>query len=100
MLTPGCSPAQVNAIAGGGASSETKEDKLDKCKFGSSRDAEAGHVLLIYIAAIDWVQENILGQGKQDNESATEQFKDEQMSDFLRREYKNTTGSDFFVKDK
>ncbi|OJT06803.1 hypothetical protein TRAPUB_2320 [Trametes pubescens] len=71
---------KVNAIAGGGASSETKEDKLDK--------------------SIDWVQENILGQGKQDNESATEQFKDEQMSDFLRREYKNTTGSDFFVKDK
>ncbi|KAL1948329.1 hypothetical protein VTO73DRAFT_12404 [Trametes versicolor] len=71
---------KVNAMAGGGASSETKEDKLDK--------------------SIDWVQEHVLGQGKQDNESATEQFKDEQMSDFLRREYKSATGSDFFVKDK
>lgn len=55
---------------------------------------------LIGIAAIDWVQEHVLGQGKQDNEGAAEQFKDEQMSDFLRREYKSATGSDFFVKDK
>lgn len=29
---------------------------------------------------VDWVQENVLGQGKQDNESAVEQAKDEQIS--------------------
>lgn len=63
-------------------------------------DRPDGLRLLIGIVAIDWVQEHVLGQGNQDNESATEQFKDEQMSDFLRREYKSATGSDFFVKDK
>lgn len=31
-------------------------------------------------AGVDWVQENVLGQGKQDNESAVEQAKDEQIS--------------------
>lgn len=31
-----------------------------------------------------------MGQGKQDNESAVEQAKDEQISDFLRGQYKNT----------
>ncbi|KAH9848130.1 hypothetical protein C2E23DRAFT_740326, partial [Lenzites betulinus] len=71
---------QMNEMAGGGTSSEAKEDKLDK--------------------TIDWVQEHLLGQGEQNNESASEQFKDEQISDFLRRGYKNTTGSEFFVKDK
>lgn len=30
------------------------------------------------------VQEKVMGQGPQDNESAIEQAKDEQMSDFLR----------------
>lgn len=30
------------------------------------------------------VQEKVMGQGPQDNESAIEQAKDEQMSDFIR----------------
>ena len=38
---------KVNSAAGGGKSSEKNEDGLDK--------------------AIDYVQENVLGQGKQDN---------------------------------
>ncbi|KAI0819888.1 hypothetical protein BC628DRAFT_1331820 [Trametes gibbosa] len=71
---------QMNEMAGGGASSEEKEDKLDK--------------------TIDWVQEHVLGQGPQNNESASEQFKDEQISDLIRHGYKSTTGSEFFVKDK
>ena len=29
-------------------------------------------------------QQNVLGQGAQDNESAVEQAKDEQISDFIR----------------
>lgn len=41
-----------------------------------------------------------MGQGKQDNESAVEQAKDEQISDFLRGQYKNTVGSDIPIKDK
>lgn len=32
-------------------------------------------------SGVDWVQENVLGQGPQDNESAFEQAKDEQISD-------------------
>lgn len=49
---------------------------------------------------VDWVQEHVLGQGPQDNESAVEQAKDEQISDFIRDKYKNTTGSDFPIADK
>lgn len=41
-----------------------------------------------------------MGGGKQDNESAVEQAKDEQISDFLRGQYKSTTGSDVPIKDK
>jgi hypothetical protein len=51
------------------------------------------------VLAVDWTQER-LGQGKQDNESAVEQAKDEQISDFIRDRYKQTTGKDFFVADK
>jgi len=40
------------------------------------------------------IQEKVLGQGSQDNESAVEQAKDEQISDYIRGQYKNATGSD------
>lgn len=49
---------------------------------------------------IDAVQQYGFKQGPQDNESAVEQAKDEQISDFIRDKYKSTTGSDFPVKDK
>jgi hypothetical protein len=45
-------------------------------------------------------QEKVLGQGPQGNESAVEQAKDEQISDFIRREYKSVTGSEIPIKDK
>jgi len=35
-------------------------------------------------SGVDFVQEKFLGQGPQDNESAVEQAKDEQISDFIR----------------
>jgi hypothetical protein len=41
-----------------------------------------------------------MGQGAQDNESAVEQMKDEQISDFIRNKYKSTTGSDLPIPDK
>jgi hypothetical protein len=41
-----------------------------------------------------------MGAGDQSNESAVEQAKDEQISDFIRGQYKSTTGSDFPIKDK
>ena len=40
-------------------------------------------------AAIDRVQEHIIGQDQQSNESAAEQLKDEQISDICRRECAN-----------
>jgi hypothetical protein len=49
---------------------------------------------------VDFVQEKFLGQGPQDNESAVEQAKDEQISDFIREKYKGATGKDFPIKDK
>ncbi|KAL8741861.1 MAG: hypothetical protein Q9190_005585 [Brigantiaea leucoxantha] len=71
---------KVNSMAGGGKESEKKEDYLDK--------------------GIDYVQENVMGQGPQNNESAVEQAKDEQISDFIRSKYKSTTGSDMPIADK
>jgi hypothetical protein len=49
---------------------------------------------------VDYVQEKFLGQGAQDNESAMEQAKDEQISDFIRDKYRTATGSDMPIKDK
>ncbi|OLN94076.1 hypothetical protein CCHL11_08872 [Colletotrichum chlorophyti] len=71
---------KLNSVAGGGRESEKQEDGLDK--------------------AVDFVQEKVLGQGSQDNESAAEQAKDEQISDFIRGQYKSTTGKDFPIEDK
>ncbi|EHL02687.1 hypothetical protein GLAREA_02086 [Glarea lozoyensis ATCC 20868] len=71
---------KVNEAAGGGKESEKNEDYLDK--------------------GVDFVQEKFMGAGPQDNESAVEQAKDEQISDFIRGQYKNTTGSDVPIKDK
>ncbi|KAF2015690.1 hypothetical protein BU24DRAFT_421996 [Aaosphaeria arxii CBS 175.79] len=71
---------KLNSAAGGGRESEKNEDLLDK--------------------GVDFVQEKFLGQGAQDNESAVEQAKDEQISDYIRKGYKSTTGSDFPVADK
>ncbi|KAJ8121393.1 hypothetical protein O1611_g10115 [Lasiodiplodia mahajangana] len=71
---------KLNSVAGGGKESEKNEDALDK--------------------GVDWVQEHVLGQGDQSNESAAEQAKDEKISDFIREQYKKSTGTDFPVKDK
>lgn len=49
---------------------------------------------------MDAVQQYGLGQGPQDNESAVEQAKDEQISDFIRGKYKSTTGEDIPIEDK
>jgi hypothetical protein len=49
---------------------------------------------------IDAVQQYGFGQGDQSNESAVEQAKDEQISDFIRGKYKDMTGSDMPIKDK
>ncbi|KAK5111577.1 hypothetical protein LTR62_004873 [Meristemomyces frigidus] len=71
---------KFNNAAGGGAQGEKNEDYLDK--------------------GVDLVQEKFLGQGPQNNESAVEQAKDEQISDFIRKEYKSVSGSDIPIKDK
>ena len=55
---------------------------------------------LTHLPGVDWVQEHVLGQGPQNNESALEQAKDEQISDAIRRGYKSTTGKEFPVADK
>jgi len=71
---------KLNSAAGGGRESEKNEDYLDK--------------------GVDYVQEKFMGAGPQDNESALEQAKDEQISDAIRKQYKSATGSDIPVKDK
>ena len=41
-------------------------------------------MLTLNHTGVDFVQERFLGQGPQDNESAIEQAKDEQISDFSK----------------
>ncbi|KAF1943616.1 hypothetical protein EJ02DRAFT_453093 [Clathrospora elynae] len=71
---------KLNSAAGGGKESEKNEDYLDK--------------------GVDLFQEHVMGAGSQNNESAVEQAKDEQISDFIRKQYKSTTGNDIPIKDK
>ncbi|GAB1319185.1 DNA damage-responsive protein 48 [Madurella fahalii] len=66
---------KLHGLAGGGPESEKKEDALDK--------------------GIDWVQENILKQGPQNNENAAEQAKDRFIADAIRGQYQKGTGKDF-----
>ncbi|KAL1890899.1 hypothetical protein Cpir12675_005206 [Ceratocystis pirilliformis] len=72
--------SKLNNAAGGGAKGEKNEDMLDK--------------------GIDAIQEHVLGQGQQSSETATEQAKDEAIAGFIRKQYKNSTGNDFPIKDK
>lgn len=71
---------KFNTAAGGGRESEKNEDHLDK--------------------GIDFVQEHILKQGTQSDESAWEQKKDKMIADAIRSGYKSTTGHEFFLKEK
>ncbi|TDL21933.1 hypothetical protein BD410DRAFT_789013 [Rickenella mellea] len=73
---------KFNNMLGGGAAGEKKEDGLDK--------------------GVDWVQQHIMGEGPQNNESAAEEAKDEMISDMIRGEYKSAsvTGMNFPIQDK
>ncbi|KAH8102026.1 hypothetical protein BXZ70DRAFT_1006653 [Cristinia sonorae] len=71
---------KLNNMAGGGAAGEKNEDKLDK--------------------TIDFIQEHILKQGDQSNESALENMKDEQISDAIRLAYSQVFGRDLPIHDK
>ncbi|CAE6336954.1 unnamed protein product [Rhizoctonia solani] len=71
---------KLNELAGGGKKSEANEDKLDK--------------------VVDLYQEHVLKQGPQDNESAFEQAKDEQISDAIRAGFRMVTGKELPLKDK
>ncbi|KAJ3513823.1 hypothetical protein NLJ89_g2741 [Agrocybe chaxingu] len=46
-------------------------------------------------SAIDFVQEHVLKQGSQKNESAAEQAKDSQIASGVKSLYKMATGKDF-----
>ncbi|KAJ3505228.1 hypothetical protein NLJ89_g7530 [Agrocybe chaxingu] len=65
----------LNNALGGGAKGEKKEDVLDK--------------------AVDAFQEHVLKAGAQNNESAVEQAKDEQIANAIRTGFKSATGKDF-----
>jgi len=71
---------KMNEMAGGGKKAELDEDGLDK--------------------AIDFFQHHMLKKGDQDDESAIEQMKDEQIAAGIKLAYKNATGHDFPSRDK
>ncbi|KAL1734805.1 hypothetical protein EV714DRAFT_268526 [Schizophyllum commune] len=70
---------KANNSLGGGQKGEQNEDALDK--------------------GVDFAQER-MGQGQQNDESAVEQAKDEQISDGIRRGFKGATGKDVPIQDK
>lgn len=53
----------------------------------------------MFCVGVDYVQQ-AMGGGDQSNESAVEQAKDEQISDFIRGQYKSNTGKEFPIEDK
>ncbi|KAJ7584123.1 hypothetical protein C8J56DRAFT_1028101 [Mycena floridula] len=63
---------KVTGLFGGGVAAEKKEDHLDK--------------------AVDFVQEHVLHQGSQKNESVLEQLKDKQIAGAVRDQYEHLTG--------
>lgn len=114
---------RINAAAGGGPESEKNEDLLDKGMLQPPSilcflldpfplplsyhpqdlhklPTPPAHTDRAIFIGVDFVQEHFLGQGPQDNESAIEQAKDEQISDYIRREYKSRTGQEFPIADK
>lgn len=106
---------KANAAAGGGPESEKKEDYLDKGKTNSTTYQPIlffnsmystypfflkPSSLIVMTSGIDFAQEKFMGAGPQNNESAIEQAKDEQISDFIRGQYKSNVGKDFPVQDK
>ena len=100
---------KLNSAAGGGKESEKNEDYLDKGMSSCthlmlpSTHLPSSHIrfsILTIHTGVDFVQEKFMGAGDQSNESAVEQAKDEQISDFIRGQYKSTTGSDIPIKDK
>lgn len=94
---------KLNNAGGGGAQGEKDEDALDKGTVIQSPlplPLPPRNNLADNPPGVDFVQEKFLGQGAQNDESAVEQAKDEQISDFIRGQYKSATGSDVPVKDK
>jgi hypothetical protein len=105
---------KLNSAAGGGRESEKNEDYLDKGELKLS------HAMTIQVLTrrrcrlrageVPWTGTS--GQrgmwsfqpGKRMSantvQSAVEQAKDEQISDFIRGQYKGATGSDIPIKDK
>ena len=97
---------KLNSAAGGGKESEKNEDYLDKGKhwrdtfYASLPDDSSRASSLTAPPGVDMVQQYGFGAGDQSNESAVEQAKDEQISDFLRGQYKSKTGNDLPIQDK
>lgn len=57
-------------------------------------------MLMVTPLAIDLVQEHGLGEGKQNDESAGEQAKDNLIASTIRDKYEGATGSEFPIEDK
>ena len=91
---------KLNSAAGGGKESEKNEDYLYKGKQDPTLSHAFSISLTLFQSGVDMVQQYGFGGGDQSNESAMEQAKDEQISDFLRGQYKSKTGSDIPIQDK
>mgnify|MGYP001296129999 CR=1 FL=1 len=94
---------KLHGLAGGGPESEKKEDALDKgTPFPPLPIAMGDTDGLTFppCTGIDWVQEHILKQGPQNNESAAEQAKDKVIADVIRDGFHKATGKPFPIKEK
>ena len=92
----------INNAGGGGADGEKKEDMLDKGVDWVQQVRCAGGELLLSpkLTLLNPVLQNVMNQGVQDNETATEQAKDNMIAETIRNQYKERTGSDFPIQDK
>ena len=53
-----------------------------------------------FVVAIDFVQEHVLRQGPQDNESHFERWKDDRIANTIRSQYEKAIGHESSVKEK
>jgi len=121
---------KINSAAGGGKESEKNEDYLDKgeCYWSSNSGlscqattacfyySEDGATNSVQVSTTfkrsSWAKDHrttryvycslFLHDTRKltESQSAVEQAKDEQISDFIRKQYKGTTGKDVPIKDK
>jgi len=93
----------VDSVMGNSTGTEPKSQGQQQSSTSTSSSSSSGGDEGLLDKGVNYAQETFVGaqgtqgtasQPQEGNQSAVEQAKDEQISDFLRHKYKSSTGSD------